>query len=97
VNDPQDGRPSSAEQRFASPDRLRVIPQAQTRTYDLPEPVKKMVDECNDQLYLVGIEFTDASGQRWYRDERAALWPRGGRAEWLLPELEREANEALNP
>jgi hypothetical protein len=56
-----------------------------------------MVDECNDQLYLVGIEFTDASGERWYRDERAALRPRGGRAEWLLPELEREANELLNP
>jgi len=32
-----------------------------------------MADECSDQVYLVGIEFTDANGRRWMSDERAAL------------------------
>lgn len=32
-----------------------------------------MAEECNDDVYLVGIEFTDASGIRWFRDERGAL------------------------
>jgi hypothetical protein len=32
-----------------------------------------MAEECNTQVYLVGIEFTDANGIGWMRDERGAL------------------------
>ena len=39
----------------------------------MPDRVRDMADECSDQVYLVGIEFTDANGTRWMRDERAAL------------------------
>ena len=32
-----------------------------------------MVDECNDNVYVVSIEFTDAAGHRWERDPYGAL------------------------
>jgi hypothetical protein len=73
VTDPHDGSPWTAEQRYASIDRLRVIPPDQTRHLMLPDRVQAMAEQCNDQVYLVGIEFTDANGSRWIRDERGAL------------------------
>lgn len=76
VNDPRDGNPWTAEQRYASVDRILVIPPGQTRDSELPERVSSMAKECNDRVYLVGIEFTDANGHRWSRNERAVLEPR---------------------
>lgn len=73
MNDPHDGSPWTAEQRYASIERIRVIPPGQTRNLELPDRVRDMADECSDQVYLVGIEFADANGRRWMSDERAAL------------------------
>lgn len=39
----------------------------------MPESVRNMLDEYNDQVYVTSIEFTDAAGQRWQRDPRGAL------------------------
>ena len=73
VNDLRDGSPWTTEQRYASVDRIRVIPPGQLRGQELPERVRSMAQECNDNVYLVGVEFTDANGVRWFRDERGAL------------------------
>jgi hypothetical protein len=73
VNDPGDGRPWTTELRYASQQRLRVISPGQTSHHRLPEHVRNMAKECNGQVYLIGIEFTDANGMRWFRDERAVL------------------------
>jgi hypothetical protein len=73
VNDPHDGSPWTTEQRYASIDRIRVIPPGQSRNQELPRRVRNMAQECNNDVYLVGIEFTDANGIRWFRDERGAL------------------------
>jgi hypothetical protein len=76
VNDPGEGRPWTTEQRYASERPFRVIPPGQFRRYDLPSRVREMAKECNDRVYLVGIEFTDANGNHWWRDARAALHDR---------------------
>jgi len=73
VNDRHDGSPWTTEQRYASVDRIRVIPPGQSRNQELPERVRSMAQECNDNVYLVGVEFTDANGIKWFRDERGAL------------------------
>jgi hypothetical protein len=77
VNDPRDGSPWTTEQRYASVDRIRMIPPGKTEYHELPERVISMAEECSTQVYLVGIEFTDANGIGWRRDERGAL--HGGR------------------
>ena len=76
VNDRRDGSPWTTEQRYVSIDIIRVIPPGQARNQELPERVRNQSQECNDQVYVVGIEFTDADGHRWFRNERAALEPR---------------------
>jgi hypothetical protein len=78
VNDPGDGRRWTTEQRYASLDRFRVIPPGHTRQSDLPDSVRITERECNGDVYLVGIEFTDASGARWIRNERGALYDPSG-------------------
>jgi hypothetical protein len=76
VNDRRDGSPWTADQVYASADIIRVIPPGQTRNEELPQRVREQYQGCNDQLYVVSVEFTDADGARWYRNERAALEPR---------------------
>jgi hypothetical protein len=76
VYDPADGGPWSTDQRHASLERIRVIPPGQTQDHELPYSVRRREHVCNTQVYLVGIEFTDANGRRWFRNERAALLPR---------------------
>jgi hypothetical protein len=76
VNDSRDGSPWTAVHVYASIDIIRVIPPEQTRTEELPQRVRGQYEDCNDQVYVVGVEFTDADGNRWYRNERAALEPR---------------------
>jgi hypothetical protein len=73
VNDRRDGSPWTADQVYASVDIIRVIPPGQTRNEELPQRVRGQYQDCDDQLYVVGVEFTDADGARWYRNERAAL------------------------
>jgi len=73
VNDPGDGSPWTTDLRYESPERFRVIPPGQNRHRNLPQDIRDMEEECNDQTYLVAIEFTDNSGVRWTRDPRGAL------------------------
>jgi hypothetical protein len=73
VNDPGDGKPWTAELRYASLESIRVIPPGQTSHHRLPEDICSMAKECNGQVYVVGVEFTDANGIRWMRDARGAL------------------------
>jgi len=35
-----------------------------------------MMDQVSDDVYAVGIRFTDAAGNQWERDPRGALIPR---------------------
>jgi hypothetical protein len=77
VNRTRDGSPWTTELRYASVERILVIPPGKTRYVELPARVRDMAEECNDEVYLVGIEFTDANGIRWRRDERAALHDAG--------------------
>lgn len=76
VYDPRDGSPWTAEQRYASVNTIRVMPPGQIQRVELPDRVRRMADICDDQAYVVGIEFTDARGTRWFRDERGALHDR---------------------
>jgi hypothetical protein len=58
-------------------EKIRVIPPQSDRFYEIPEPVRNMINEVSDSLYVVSIEFTDAAGNHWERDPRGALIPRG--------------------
>jgi hypothetical protein len=81
VNDPRDGSPWTTDERYAAPERFRVIPPGQTRNLPLPyTQLGIQASNVSEQNFLIAIDFTDASGQQWYRDERAVLEPRGGRA-----------------
>jgi len=35
---------------------MQVIPPGQTRDHELPDRVRNMAQECNDNVYLVGVE-----------------------------------------
>jgi len=76
VIDQHDGSPWTTENVYASTDRMRVVPPHQTRSQELPARVRDRWQDCNDEVYVVGVEFTDANGARWYRNERAVLEPR---------------------
>lgn len=80
VNDRRDGSEWTADLRYASVERFRVIPPVQTRHLELPERIREMAVGCNDDVYVVGIEFTDANGTRWIRDERGTLRDPQGQA-----------------
>lgn len=57
----------------ASVERFRVVPPGKIKNLELPQRVRNMGEKCNDDVYLVGVEFTDSSGAHWMRDERGAL------------------------
>lgn len=78
VIDRQDGSAWETDMRYASIERFRVIPPEQTRHLELPKRVRDMVKECNDNLYVVGLEFTDARGTRWMRNARGDLFDPSG-------------------
>jgi hypothetical protein len=46
------------------------------RFVEIPEQVRDMIDQVDDSIYVVSVEFTDAAGNRWERDPRGALVPR---------------------
>jgi hypothetical protein len=56
-------------------ERIRVLPPQQDRFVEIPQQVSDMLDQVNDNVYAVGIEFTDGAGNRWERDPRGALVP----------------------
>jgi hypothetical protein len=57
-------------------EKIRVLPPLQDRFIEIPAQVRNMIKECDDSVYAVSIEFTDADGNRWERDPRGALVPR---------------------
>jgi len=57
-------------------EKIRVLPPQQDRFIEIPAQVRNMIKECDDSVYAVSIEFTDADGNRWERDPRGALVPR---------------------
>jgi hypothetical protein len=73
VNDPRDGSEWTTELRYASVEKFRVIPPGKTRNLELPQRVRTMAQKCNDDVYLVAVEFTDASGAHWKRNEYGSL------------------------
>jgi hypothetical protein len=54
-------------------DRIRVIPPRSEQFVEIPHSVRKMIDQCDDSVYVVSVEFTDAAGNRWERDPYGAL------------------------
>jgi len=78
VNDPGNGSSWTADLRYTPPERFRVIAPSHIRHFDLPSTVPKTGEECNDYVYVVGVEFTDASGVRWMRDAHGALVDQSG-------------------
>jgi hypothetical protein len=61
--------------RGAPTERIRVIPPQADRFFVIPEQVTSMMDQIGDDIYAVGIRFTDAAGNSWERDPRGALVP----------------------
>lgn len=57
-------------------EKIRVIPPQSDRFYEIPEPVRNMINEVSDSIYVVSIGFTDAAGNHWERDPRGTLVPR---------------------
>jgi hypothetical protein len=57
-------------------EKVRVISPQADRFYKIPEQIRTMMDQVDDTLYVVSIEFTDAAGNRWERDPRGTLTPR---------------------
>ena len=64
----------SGEQRdYSPPERFRVLPPGDRRFQAIPPDVQHREVTCDDNVYVVGIEFTDANGNRWRRTEHADL------------------------
>jgi hypothetical protein len=61
--------------RGAPAERIRVVPPQGDRFFAIPEQVLGMMDQVGDDVYAVGIRFTDAAGNHWERDPRGALTP----------------------
>jgi hypothetical protein len=59
--------------RGGPPGRIRVIPPRSEEFVPIPESIKNMVDQCNESVYAVGIDFSDAHGNYWERNPRGAL------------------------
>jgi hypothetical protein len=71
VDDPKDGRTWTTHERYASKKRFLVIPPEQRQHLELPRNVKTYRGKGTAGDYLVAIEFTDADGVRWTRDNAA--------------------------
>jgi hypothetical protein len=69
----QPGGDWTASNRGGPVERIRVIPPGADRFVDIPDQISDMVEQCDDQVYVTSIEFTDASGGRWERDPRGGL------------------------
>ena len=61
--------------RGGPPERIRVLPPDSEKFAAIPESIRNMINECNDDVYAVSIEFIDAAGNRWERNARGSLEP----------------------
>lgn len=61
-------------------EKLRVLPPLSERHVLIPPDLAKQREECNADVYVASIWFTDAAGNRWERDPRGALKPLSTRA-----------------
>jgi hypothetical protein len=61
--------------RGGPPERIRVLPPDSEKLVAIPESIRDMINECNDDVYAVSIEFIDAAGNRWERNARGSLEP----------------------
>ena len=52
---------------------IRVVPPDERKFVEIPQSTREMIDQCNEQTYVVAIHFTDAAGIRWVRDGRGEL------------------------
>jgi hypothetical protein len=59
--------------RGSPPNRIRVIPPKYVSFVQIPDQTRNMIDRCDDDTYVVSIEFTDAAGNLWKRDPRGTL------------------------
>ncbi|MBC6456366.1 hypothetical protein [Actinomadura sp. HBU206391] len=59
--------------RGSSVEELRAIPPQGTEFVDMPQGIRRQVDDISDEMYVTGIEFRDSAGNRWARDPRGQL------------------------
>jgi hypothetical protein len=83
VQETQPGSRWEPVMRGSLSDEIRVLPPQVDRFFDIPLEFKRHSIECDDSVFVVSIEFTDASGNRWERDPRGALNPRNPTARTL--------------
>jgi uncharacterized membrane-anchored protein YhcB (DUF1043 family) len=74
VSEQSDGTWTSVN-RGGPVERVRVIAPEHQMFVEMPEQIRTMTAEVNDQVYVVSLEFTDAAGQRWIRDPHGGLVP----------------------
>jgi hypothetical protein len=63
----------TSSMRGGPPTWIRVIPPGADRFVEIPDNIRKMIDQCDDQVYVTSIEFVDAAGTRWERDPPGGL------------------------
>lgn len=74
VQDRTDGTSAwDPRHRGSSVEKLRAIPPQGTEFVDMPEAIRSQVDDISEAMYMAGIEFRDAAGNRWKRDPRGQL------------------------
>jgi hypothetical protein len=77
VSDPGNGQPWTPIERGRSMDRILALPPGEEQFVPIPEVIRNMIKTIGPDVYVVGIEFTDAAGYRWERDARGALKDNG--------------------
>jgi hypothetical protein len=64
-------------ERYSSPELMHIVAPGRTRA-EMPEEIfEAEAAEGNRPKWLVAIEFTDSTGNRWLRDARGRLGPAG--------------------
>jgi hypothetical protein len=77
VSDPGTGQPWTPIDRGRAMESILVLPPGGMQFVPIPEVIANIVKTIGREVYVVGIEFTDAAGYRWERDARGALKDRG--------------------
>jgi len=77
VSDPGTGQPWTPIDRGHVMERILVLPPGEEKFVQIPEVIANQIKTIGWEVYVVGIEFTDAAGYRWERDARGALKDRG--------------------
>jgi hypothetical protein len=73
VQEQQPGGQWASVLRGESPETIRVLPPGHDRFAKIPDQVRDMLDQVDDTIYVVSIQFTDAAGNRWERGPRGEL------------------------